>query len=72
MRMQVSTRSQAAMSTTGHALCVTTVPKVGANSYWLGATSRWRVRSGMPSLKHFSWMACMHASAGVASDSGAM
>ena len=64
--------SMICMTTRFWSVCDTTVPNVGANSYWLGATSRWRVRSGMPSLKHFSWMACMHASAGVASDSGAM
>mmetsp|Transcript_36046 Transcript_36046/g.111546 ORF Transcript_36046/g.111546 Transcript_36046/m.111546 type:complete len:253 (-) Transcript_36046:822-1580(-) len=53
-------------------ICVVAVPKSGANSYWFGATSRWRVRSGMPRRKHWAWISCMHASAAVACDGGAM
>ena len=29
-------------------ICAEATPKYGAHSYWLGATSRWRVLSGMP------------------------
>ena len=42
------------------------------NSYWFGATSRWRVRSGMPRRKHWAWISCMHAKAAVACDGAAM
>ena len=53
-------------------ICVVAVPNNGANSYWFGATSRWRVRSGMPNLKHWAWISCMHAKAAVACDGAAM
>ena len=39
------------------------MPKYGAHSYWLGATSRWRVLSGMPIMKPSCWISCMHLSA---------
>mmetsp|Transcript_53689 Transcript_53689/g.141530 ORF Transcript_53689/g.141530 Transcript_53689/m.141530 type:complete len:203 (+) Transcript_53689:562-1170(+) len=53
-------------------VCTGAGPKSGANSYWFGATSRWRVFRGMPILKHSSWISCMHLMAGVALESGAM
>mmetsp|Transcript_1754 Transcript_1754/g.6760 ORF Transcript_1754/g.6760 Transcript_1754/m.6760 type:complete len:232 (+) Transcript_1754:1323-2018(+) len=41
--------SMTCMTTMFWSICVVAVPKNGATSYWFGATSRCRVRSGMPS-----------------------
>mmetsp|Transcript_13200 Transcript_13200/g.47394 ORF Transcript_13200/g.47394 Transcript_13200/m.47394 type:complete len:228 (-) Transcript_13200:834-1517(-) len=45
-----ATSSQICITTRFWSVCVITEPNSGANSYWFGATSRWRVLSGMPSL----------------------
>jgi len=42
-------------------ICVVARPNMGATSYWLGATSRWRVRSGMPIMKHSCCSSCRQA-----------
>mmetsp|Transcript_40131 Transcript_40131/g.99329 ORF Transcript_40131/g.99329 Transcript_40131/m.99329 type:complete len:254 (-) Transcript_40131:891-1652(-) len=57
-----ATSSQICITTRFWSVCVMTLPNSGANSYWLGATSRWRVLSGMPSLKHSCWISAMHFS----------
>ena len=44
-------------------------PRTGAISYWLGATSRWRVFRGMPRARHCAWISFMQASAGWALES---
>ena len=36
--------------------------KIGASSYWLGATSLWRVFTGTPSFHSSSSTSCMNAS----------
>ena len=36
--------------------------KIGAISYWLGATSLWRVLTGTPSLNSSASASAMHAS----------
>ena len=52
-------QARSCLRATSSAICITmrfwsvwvmTEPKRGANSYWLGATSLWRVLRGMPSL----------------------
>mmetsp|Transcript_12252 Transcript_12252/g.39414 ORF Transcript_12252/g.39414 Transcript_12252/m.39414 type:complete len:274 (+) Transcript_12252:807-1628(+) len=60
---RAATSSQICITIRFWSICVTAVPKKGANSYWFGATSRWRVRRGMPSMKHSCWISCMHSSA---------
>ena len=45
---RAATSSQICMNMRFWSICVVAMPKSGAHSYWLGATSRWRVLSGMP------------------------
>mmetsp|Transcript_31993 Transcript_31993/g.83718 ORF Transcript_31993/g.83718 Transcript_31993/m.83718 type:complete len:202 (-) Transcript_31993:908-1513(-) len=42
---------------------VEAMPKYGAHSYWLGATSRWRVLKGQPILKPSCMISCIQARA---------
>ena len=49
---RAETSSAICMNIRFWSICVVAVPKKGAFSYWLGATSRCLVRMGIPIMKH--------------------